>query len=88
VNGNTRFARCHLCGRSLGGHLPLCSGCYKAHLVDGKPPEWLRFLVNDLKRENRSDTREAEMTDDFTEWLYIEEADDSAIDRDQESQEG
>ena len=64
---NTRFARCHLCGQKTGGHLPLCSRCYKKYLVGGKPPEWLRFLLNDLNRENRGDSREA----DWTISLYI-----------------
>lgn len=49
----TRFEKCHLCGASHRGHYPICAGCYKSWLVDGKPPEWLRFLINDLKRENR-----------------------------------
>lgn len=59
---NTRFERCHLCGGRHGGHLPICARCYKKYLVDGKPPEWLRFLVNDLKRENRDDQEHAERT--------------------------
>lgn len=54
----TRHEKCHLCGRKLGGHLPICSRCYKKHLVDGRAPEWLRFLVNDLQRENRDDRQE------------------------------
>jgi hypothetical protein len=55
--GNTRFTFCHLCGRRINGHLPLCMACYKTYAPDGNVPPWLRFLVNDLKRENRSDTR-------------------------------
>ena len=73
---DTRFECCHLCGGRILGHLPICAKCYKPYLVGGKPPEWLRFLVNDLKREYYSNRREDEQTVELDASLYDMEDED------------
>lgn len=44
----------------MRGKYPICRSCYRKYLVDGKQPEWLRYLINSLVREQRADAQHAE----------------------------
>ena len=48
--------RCCICGKVITNCFELCANCTAEYGLDRTEwPEWLRFLVADMKRERRQD---------------------------------